>query len=509
MKTLPIAAILSLLSWTALLGSSELLAAEFSAASVDSLVDSALLPDTPKNARTASNAPIPNTATGGLVQGIAKQSPAKALNFSDQRDKKAKVIEVKGSVKISKNSGEEWNKLKKDQIIEVGDIVLTGRGDSASITFDGSMMNVIRLTEKTRAQFKNIEPNDIFLEDGTIYSLLDALPQDAGFAKVSTPTAVAAVRGTHFVVHFTSLTGHLTVATFEVKEDGKESAIELKDVLPDGGVGNQIDIPEGRQIYLTENETPDPSQLSGIDPVWIDAMQKILEQIEEKREEAGGLLPATGGENGEAPDSNMDSIAQSALPQFDPVADFRPDLNLNPIPEPSAFGILGKEPPDDTQEPPPVENPEYVRFQEVFNADALTQAVDQILRDMRDDETLSDPEQERIRQLFLNAIVDNGFHGALEAPDIHEIYHEENPGIDENIHESVHQAAQAQLDALQAVIQQNVADSSPAIQQAAETFVETFHDHSLQESVEAAKQKFEEVASGESAPADNAQSNAV
>lgn len=222
--------------------------------------------------------------------------PARNLSglvTADRSDKRARVYDIKGSVKMAKKGSQDWKEVKKDARIEEGFIVLTGKESYASVTFDLNYLNAVHIPENTRAYFRSIEPTDVVLEDGTIYNFLDGLSSNESW-KVSTPVAVAAVRGTHYLVSFTSASGEFIEATINVPDDGHESSVEVISVK-DGKEGSSADIPEGYQIDLTEGETPDAATLEKIDPKWLQQIEDVLKKLAELRK-IGEPLPPTAGE---------------------------------------------------------------------------------------------------------------------------------------------------------------------------------------------------------------------
>lgn len=240
-----------------------------------------------EGAAPGSQAPFVNPAFPqpqlGSLRGIVTK---------DGKDHKGSIYDLKGTVKISQN-GKDWKEVKVGKEIKPGDILLTAKGSSATISFDKNYRNVIHLPENSRIVFKSIEPNDIALEDGTLYNLFDGLPKDSRW-KVSTPTAVASVRGTHFLVHYTSSTGEFLTATLNVPDDGRASKVEVLDIKDDGSTGKNVDVPEGNQISLKAGQEPDASLLGKVDQYWLDQIFEVLEKLAELRR--GQRLPSTSGE---------------------------------------------------------------------------------------------------------------------------------------------------------------------------------------------------------------------
>ena len=276
-----------------------------SVSSRDLSVDAAFLPDGAQGGvlpatgsqTLASGTPVRPMPSGLGVSTSSTRGVTDAYGGTSRADNKARIYEAIGKVKIAKQGSSDWKKVKIDTIVEEGDVILTGKNGKASITFDEAYLNITHIPENTRAVFKTIEPTDIFLEDGTVFNLFDAVPTGSNW-KVSTPTAVAAVRGTYWLVNFTASTGEIITATFDVPDDGSSSLVQLIDILASGQQGPTVNIPEGNQISLAQGQSPDPSLLTGVDPQWLAQIQATLELLAFLRSgfNSGSQLPPTSGE---------------------------------------------------------------------------------------------------------------------------------------------------------------------------------------------------------------------
>lgn len=211
----------------------------------------------------------------------------------DSLDRQGRIYDLKGTVKVAVKEGAKWENAKHGQPVSQGTILLTQKESSASVAFDRNYMNVVHVPENSRVIFKTIEPTEMVVEDGTLYNLFDKLPKDSGW-KVSTPTAVASVRGTHFVVRYLSSTGEFITATLNVPDDGHSSLVEVLDVKDDGSTGEGSGVPEGKQIELKAGQAPSPDLLEEIDEYWLNQILEVLEKLAELRR--GQRLPPTSGE---------------------------------------------------------------------------------------------------------------------------------------------------------------------------------------------------------------------
>ncbi len=142
------------------------------------------LPSSPSSLTSASPLLTHNTARDTVVDST--------------RDHQATVYRVEGDVHVLKRDRDRWSSLSEGQILIPGDRIRTGKNSYVELSYDDGHMNIARIGAKTLAIFRSIEPTDILLLDGNIFSALDALPKDSSY-QIATPVSVAAVRGTRFL----------------------------------------------------------------------------------------------------------------------------------------------------------------------------------------------------------------------------------------------------------------------------------------------------------------------
>lgn len=195
------------------------------------------------------------------------EPPAVIAISDDNGDHLAKVFEFKGDVRILKKTSDEWKLVEKGMIVGVGDQVLTGKDSHLDISYDNYYLNVARIEQNTKAEFLNIEPTIVRLEDGAIFNALDGLNKDESY-QIATPTAVAAVRGTYFPVSFDAESGLLQVAVLDQKDAAVEHKIELTQILADGSEGAKLEVSEGLQFDLGKDQQIFSSEL--IKPMEVD-----------------------------------------------------------------------------------------------------------------------------------------------------------------------------------------------------------------------------------------------
>ena len=135
-----------------------------------------------------------------------------------EKDGMAKVYELQGKALITPKGSPEEKILKVGDEIHIGDSVYTEKGASLSISFDSRKQNAVRIPAETKATFTSIEPTDIKLDDGSIFNVVNGLAAGSTW-KITTPSAVAAVRGTVFLVRYEAANGQMYAATVDVPDD--------------------------------------------------------------------------------------------------------------------------------------------------------------------------------------------------------------------------------------------------------------------------------------------------
>lgn len=110
----------------------------------------------------------------------------------------AMTIVVEGDVSYGP-SFEKLKKMKEGDLIPPGYMIVVKDGAYIDIALDPDWENVVRLSGPAAAKIRSIFPTDIRLEYGSIYSRLPNLPAHSTH-EIQTPLAVAAVRGSEYLV---------------------------------------------------------------------------------------------------------------------------------------------------------------------------------------------------------------------------------------------------------------------------------------------------------------------
>jgi hypothetical protein len=110
----------------------------------------------------------------------------------------AKVTTFEGVVQIMKNGASEWRNAKPGTSLEVGDQVFTHEESFAEIRY--AIGTVLRMDEKTKVTIEASSEKTIKTKSaiGNVWVNMRKLVATGREFQVSTPTAVAAIRGTVF-----------------------------------------------------------------------------------------------------------------------------------------------------------------------------------------------------------------------------------------------------------------------------------------------------------------------
>lgn len=286
----------------AVLGSSLTLLFLFIGTSVQA--ESALNIPKAQTSAAANTAQITNAGVAG--------SSIKNLS-SSLEDHLAEVFNLQGDVRILKKESEEWLPAQKEMIIEQGYQILTGKESFVEIAYDQHFLNIARIEENTKAEFRSIEPTDLLLEDGAIFNALDGLGK-RGHYQIATPTAVAGVQGTTFDVIFSAATKLLQVNCFFDESDslGKvkvEIGGAVRELSEGQGLANKevVAISPARAEHAGEvlqklDERYGDQRSQGLELLASDEKTKEGEG-KEREDKAPAQNPPGGGDGGNGPDS--------------------------------------------------------------------------------------------------------------------------------------------------------------------------------------------------------------
>jgi hypothetical protein len=208
-----------------------------------------------------------------LVALILSAAPLRADEGADDAAH-AVVAEVEGTVEARFSAGEDWGPLTPDTVLEPGDSVRTGDGSSARlVNGDGDVVEVQENSE--------VEVGDQLPKQSAFRLFLGGLlakvsPDPGKKFRISTPIAVAAVRGTEFVV--------------DVSDDGgtevgvSEGKISLQGTSADGTA-------EGEEVVVDRAQGATARRGAALrrDARWSARVGRRMERMAAVRERAPGL----------------------------------------------------------------------------------------------------------------------------------------------------------------------------------------------------------------------------
>jgi hypothetical protein len=111
-------------------------------------------------------------------------------------DMVAKVTSFEGTVQVMKKGGTDWKNARPGMPLEIGDQVYTQAESFAEIRY--TIGTVLRMDEKTKVTLESSTEKTVKSKSaiGTVWINMRKLVSSGKEFEVSTPTAVAAIRGT-------------------------------------------------------------------------------------------------------------------------------------------------------------------------------------------------------------------------------------------------------------------------------------------------------------------------
>jgi hypothetical protein len=126
-----------------------------------------------------------------------------AMVFSVSAESVAKITTFEGNVSVLKKGAADWRNAKPGTTLEVGDQVYTREESFAEIRY--SIGTVLRMDEKSKVTIEESSEKTIRTKSamGSVWVNMRKLISTGKQFEVSTPTAVAAIRGTVFDFSYT------------------------------------------------------------------------------------------------------------------------------------------------------------------------------------------------------------------------------------------------------------------------------------------------------------------
>jgi len=163
---------------------------------------------------------------------------------------------VKGQVKVEYQNG-SVSPAKVSAKIGVGDTIVTSEDSRAKIVVFGSR-NIINILPNTKLKLQQIAQNkdtkniELNLVDGKIRANVGDRFEGASKFEVRTTTAVAGVRGTQFIVSFSSANKITEVVTIR----GVVSVTNLSQNLGDNKTASEVLVKKGQKSSVAASAAP-------------------------------------------------------------------------------------------------------------------------------------------------------------------------------------------------------------------------------------------------------------
>lgn len=126
-----------------------------------------------------------------------------SIVFSAGAESVAKITSIEGTASVLRKSAADWRNAKPGTPLEVGDQVYTREESFAEIRYAAGA--VLRMDEKTKVTIEASSEKTVKTKSaiGSVWVNMQKLISTGKSFEVSTPTAVAAIRGTVFDMSYT------------------------------------------------------------------------------------------------------------------------------------------------------------------------------------------------------------------------------------------------------------------------------------------------------------------
>ncbi len=201
------------------------------------------------------------------------------------RSHAAEILYVEGTVQVQSSTDSQWNKAEKGLAVDIGDVVRTARHSRCDIAFDAQKKNTVRLEEKTLVVLNSsgVDYVDkVELSRGRVYANLENIQSGLAF-EVTTPSAVAGVRGSSYMVYtekdedeVSAYKDDVYLHTFDAEKNRTMETI----------------LPEGFKTFVERFQTPSVfTQITNREFIRFDQIkEELLSHIEARERMEGGMI---------------------------------------------------------------------------------------------------------------------------------------------------------------------------------------------------------------------------
>lgn len=190
-----------------------------------------------------------------------------------------------GDVKLVVN-GQAVTANTGDKITQ-GMTVKTGSKSIVDIYFEGSVIRILEkssvvMTELVKNLTDSKELTELYVENGKVFSKVTRKLIEGEKFRVNTPTAVAGVRGTEFIV--SEENGKSNIACIEGKVAVRDSASD-DSAFVDVEAGKEANVEKGKPVSVSELKEQNMENIRRIKDEIKELREDIRRKFEEQREE--------------------------------------------------------------------------------------------------------------------------------------------------------------------------------------------------------------------------------
>lgn len=184
----------------------------------------------------------------------------------------AKIIYLKGQVKLQRAMQPHWIVAEEGMAIKKGDRIKTFKFSAVEIALDRDAKNVIRVEQNSEFLLDKIAERKTTLPQGKVFALLEGLKPGSSF-EVRTPTAVCGVAGSGI---FVDTDGNRTTAGCH------ENQAYAKGIKEDGSLTPEKIIKEGYKSIIEKFKAPGPliALTAQEQKEWTDFKEGLKEHLE-------------------------------------------------------------------------------------------------------------------------------------------------------------------------------------------------------------------------------------
>jgi hypothetical protein len=181
-------------------------------------------------------------------------SDSTKVDTVEKKDLKGVIIFQVGSVTIKKSGTSSFTPVAISNIVEVGDVIKTGT--NAQVTIQVEELAVVKILEKSTVNIKSLfggGKGQLYTEDGQVLTKMGKLVKDQSFS-VQTPTAVASVRGTEFLVDARKKKSVFAVKSGKLAVRMKKEPVAGSSTEKESFVGEEVVLNEGKAAEVTKKD---------------------------------------------------------------------------------------------------------------------------------------------------------------------------------------------------------------------------------------------------------------